>query len=59
VRDLVPLLDAAGAQWALVLSLPYQYGNPNKPAVKDEYAEVKAENDHRHQPHALYALNVF
>jgi uncharacterized protein len=44
-RDLIPLLDAAGVERALVLSLAYQYGNPNKPPVKDEYAKVKAEND--------------
>ena len=30
---------------ALVLSLAYQYGNPNKPPVQEEYAQVKAEND--------------
>jgi uncharacterized protein len=44
-HDLVPLLDAAGVRRAVVLSLAYQYGNPNKPPVEDEYARVKAEND--------------
>jgi predicted TIM-barrel fold metal-dependent hydrolase len=44
-RDLIPLLDAAGVRRALVLSLAYQYGNPNKPPVSDEYANVKKEND--------------
>ena len=44
-RDLIPLLDAAGVQRALVLSLAYQYGNPNRPAVRDEYKYVMAEND--------------
>jgi predicted TIM-barrel fold metal-dependent hydrolase len=44
-HDLIPMLDAAGVQRALVLSLAYQYGNPNRPPVKDEYAHVKAEND--------------
>jgi len=44
-RDLIPLLDAAGVRQALVLSLAYQYGNPNKPSVPDEYAQVKQEND--------------
>jgi predicted TIM-barrel fold metal-dependent hydrolase len=44
-RDLIALLDAAGVRRALVLSLAYQYGNPNKPPVKDEYEQVKAEND--------------
>ena len=44
-RDLIPLLDAAGVRRALVLSLAYQYGNPNKPAVADEYTQVRREND--------------
>jgi predicted TIM-barrel fold metal-dependent hydrolase len=44
-RDLVRLLDDAGIQRALVLSLAYQYGNPNRPPVADEYEQVKAEND--------------
>lgn len=44
-RDLVPLLDAAGVHRALVLSLAYQYGNPNRPPVPDEYTKVRAEND--------------
>jgi predicted TIM-barrel fold metal-dependent hydrolase len=43
--DLVKLLDEAGIQRAVVLSLGYQFGNPNKPPVPDEYAAVKAEND--------------
>jgi predicted TIM-barrel fold metal-dependent hydrolase len=44
-RDLIPLLDAAGVQRALVLSQAYQFGNPNKPPVPDEYARVKEENN--------------
>jgi len=44
-RDLISLLDAAGVRRALVLSLAYQYGNPNKPPVPDEYAQVQREND--------------
>jgi len=43
--ELVKLLDEAGIRRAVVLSLGYQYGNPNKPLVPDEYAAVKAEND--------------
>jgi predicted TIM-barrel fold metal-dependent hydrolase len=57
-RDLIPLLDAAGVQRALVLSLAYQYGNPNKPAVKDEYAKVKAENDWTAQQVAQYPVRL-
>lgn len=44
-RELVKLLDDAGISRAVVLSLGYQFGNPNKPPVTDEYAAVKAEND--------------
>jgi uncharacterized protein len=43
--DLVALLDKAGIRKALVLSVAYQFSNPNRPAVEDEYAQVKAEND--------------
>jgi predicted TIM-barrel fold metal-dependent hydrolase len=53
-RDLIALLDAAGVQRALVLSLAYQYGNPNKSAVRDEYAKVRAENDWTAQQVAQY-----
>jgi predicted TIM-barrel fold metal-dependent hydrolase len=42
---LVRLLDQAGIRQALVLSLAYQYGNPNRPPVEKEYDQVKAEND--------------
>src|SRR5215475_4241145 len=44
-RDLISLLDAAGVRRALVLSLAYEYGNPNKASVPDEYAQVQREND--------------
>jgi predicted TIM-barrel fold metal-dependent hydrolase len=44
-RDLIPLLDEAGVRRALVLSLAYQYGDPNRPPVSDEYAKVQQEND--------------
>src|SRR5262245_21865509 len=43
--ELVPLLDAAGIRKAIVLSVAYQFGNPNRPAVDHEYAKVRAEND--------------
>lgn len=43
--DLIGLLDSAGIRRAVVLSLAYQSGNPNRPAVEDEYAQVRAEND--------------
>jgi predicted TIM-barrel fold metal-dependent hydrolase len=43
--DLVKLLDQAGIGRAVVLSVAYQFGNPNRPAVDDEYAKVRAEND--------------
>jgi uncharacterized protein len=43
--DLVQLLDKASIRRALVLSVAYQFGNPNRPPVEYEYAKVKAEND--------------
>ena len=43
--DLVPLLDAAGIRRAVIFSQGYQFGNPNRPPVEDEYTQVKAEND--------------
>ena len=43
--DLIAEMDAAGIQHSLVLSLAYQFGNPNRVPVVDEYAMVKAEND--------------
>lgn len=42
--DLIGFLDEAGIRRAAVLSIAYQYGNPNRSAVEDEYAKVKAEN---------------
>lgn len=42
---LITQLDAAGIQRAVVLSVAYSFSNPNKPAVPNEYAHVKAEND--------------
>ena len=42
--DVVSLLDAAGIQRALVLSVAYTFGNPSR-TVEDEYEKVKAEND--------------
>jgi len=44
-NELVAYLDAAGIRRALVLSVAYQFANPNRPAVPDEYAKVRAEND--------------
>jgi predicted TIM-barrel fold metal-dependent hydrolase len=43
--ELISFLDAAGIRRALVLSVAYQFGNPNRPAVENEYAKVRAEND--------------
>jgi uncharacterized protein len=43
--QLVRMMDQAGVSRAVVLSLAYQFGNPNKDAIRDEYARVVAEND--------------
>ena len=42
---LVALLDSAGIRNALVLSVAYQFGNPNRAAAADEHEKVRAEND--------------
>jgi predicted TIM-barrel fold metal-dependent hydrolase len=44
-RDLIAQMDAAGIRHAVILSLAYQFGNPNRPPVEDEYSKVRAEND--------------
>lgn len=43
--ELLKYLDAAGIRRAAVLSTAYQFGNPNRPPVEDEYMKVRAEND--------------
>ncbi len=43
--ELVVLLNSAGIHRAVVLSVAYQFSNPNRPPVENEYAQVKAEND--------------
>lgn len=44
-KELVAYLDTAGIRRALVLSVAYQFGNPNRPAVEHEYAKVRDENN--------------
>jgi predicted TIM-barrel fold metal-dependent hydrolase len=43
-RDLIALLDSAGIQKALVLSVAYTFGRPDR-QIEDEQAKVRAEND--------------
>ncbi len=38
-------LEAAGIQQAVVMSIAYDFANPYKPAVPNEYEHVKAENN--------------
>jgi predicted TIM-barrel fold metal-dependent hydrolase len=52
--DLITLLDLAGIRRALVLSLAYQFGNPNRRRMQNEYDAVKAENDWTSQQVALF-----
>jgi predicted TIM-barrel fold metal-dependent hydrolase len=44
-RELLMLLDSARIRRAVVLSVAYQFGNPNGPPLADEYERVRAEND--------------
>jgi predicted TIM-barrel fold metal-dependent hydrolase len=53
--DLIALLDKAGIERAVVLSIAYQYSGANRPAIEDEYAKVREENDWTSQQVALYA----
>ena len=53
-RDLVALLDAAGIQRAVVLSMGYTWGKASRAPVENEYQEVKAENDWTAQQVAQY-----
>ena len=53
-RELVALLDAAGIQRALVLSMAYTWGKASREPVENEYEHVKAENDYTAQQVAQY-----
>src|SRR4029434_1589853 len=53
-RDLVALLDSAGIQRALVLSVAYTWGKASRAPVENEYEHVKAENDWTAQQVAEY-----
>jgi predicted TIM-barrel fold metal-dependent hydrolase len=44
-RDLIALLDSAGIQHAIVLSVAYTWGKASRAPVDNEYEHVKAEND--------------
>ena len=54
-RELIAKLDSAGIRRAVLLSIAYQFANPNRPAVANEYARVKAENDWTADQAALYS----
>jgi predicted TIM-barrel fold metal-dependent hydrolase len=43
--NVIALLDDAGIQRALVLSVAYTWGKASRATVDDEYKQVKAEND--------------
>jgi predicted TIM-barrel fold metal-dependent hydrolase len=53
-RNLIALLDAAGIQRALVLSVAYTWGKASRAPVENEYEHVKAENDWTAQQVAQY-----
>jgi predicted TIM-barrel fold metal-dependent hydrolase len=52
--DVIALLDSAGIQRALVLSVAYTWGKASRASVDDEYQHVKAENDWTAQQVAKY-----
>lgn len=53
-HDVVALLDSAGIQRALVLSVAYTWGKASRAPVENEYEHVKAENDWTAQQVAAY-----
>ncbi len=56
--DLIALLDSAGVQRALVLSVAYTWGKASRAAIADEYEHVKAENDWTAQQVAQYPARL-
>jgi uncharacterized protein len=52
-KDVIELLDTAGIERGVLLSLAYAYGRPGK-EPPDEYEKVKAENDWTGAQAALY-----
>jgi predicted TIM-barrel fold metal-dependent hydrolase len=54
-EDLVRQMDEARIRRGVVLSVAYQFGNPFRPAVPNEYERVKAENDWTASQAALYS----
>ena len=57
-RDIIALLDSAGIQRALVLSVAYTWGKASRAAVDNEYEQVRAENDWTAQQVALYCSAI-
>jgi uncharacterized protein len=53
-RDVVALLDQAGMERALILSVAYTWGKASRTPVEDEYEHVRAENDWTAQQVAQY-----
>jgi uncharacterized protein len=56
--DVIAALDEAGIMRGAVLSIAYQFGNPNRPTVPDELAKVRAENDWTRDQVARYARRL-
>ncbi|MFN7924054.1 MAG: amidohydrolase family protein [Bryobacteraceae bacterium] len=44
-EETIRQMDAVGVRWGVLLSAAYQFGNPFRPPVENEYERVKAEND--------------
>jgi predicted TIM-barrel fold metal-dependent hydrolase len=56
--DVVALLDKAGIQRALVLSMAYTWGKASREPVENEYEHVRAENDWTAQQVAQYPTRL-
>lgn len=55
--DVIALLDAAGIKRAVILSVAYIFGSPNR-NVENEYEKVKAENDWTSRQVALFPARL-
>ena len=53
-KELIRQMDEAGIQRGVVLSIAYQFGNPFRPTVANEYERVKEENDWTAAQASLY-----
>ena len=57
--DLITVLDSAGIHRGVILSIAYQFGNPNKTPIENEYEQVITENDWTSQQIARFPDRLY